>query len=74
MDDCEQIDKRMSREIEAIYSDPARHKFLSCHDYLTSFGITYTVHGRLGKVTASNTVCWYCGKLQPGHAEKDEQL
>ena len=69
--DCEQTDKQMGRKVDAIYSDPTRHKFLSCYD-------AYIIYEKLDPTEVdplpSPLLCYYCGMLQQGHAERDEQV
>jgi hypothetical protein len=69
--DYAQTDKVMSYKLDAIYSNPARHKFYSCFDFHRD---SNTVGRRGGKVTGLKRTCWHCGQKKKGHAEKDEQV
>ncbi len=69
--DCEQIDKEMSRRIDAIYTDPAKHKFYSCFD---AYNKEWIVSKRGKKIRGKKTICFYCGKKKKGHAEVTEDL
>lgn len=69
--DYQQIDKQMSEQINAIYSNPARHRFLSCFDAVSIYDITGP---RGGKVIGRKLICYHCGQKKKGHAEQDEQL
>ena len=69
--DFEQIDKAMSKRVDAIYSDPARHVFCSQHQ----FNLDNDMRGRRGALKKGRkTVCAYCGQKKIGHAEVTEQL
>lgn len=69
--ECEKIDKEMSRKMDAIYTDPNRHRFYSCFDFHAA---THSRGPRGGQVRARKTICYYCGLPEKGHAEKDEEL
>lgn len=69
--DYEQIDKEMSKRLDAIYRDPSRHKFYSCYDEAHANG---AVGPRGGRVRARKTICAFCGQKRKGHAQKTENL
>lgn len=71
--DCMQIDKAMSRRIDAIYGDPARHQFESCFDFHKANSSRGRRGGHVYK-RARKTVCYWCGQGKPGHADKTEEL
>lgn len=66
-----EIDRAMSKRIEAIYSDPKRHAFQSCFDYDESIDCRGR---RNGKVRGRKTICAHCGTKKAGHASTDEQI
>lgn len=69
--DYAQTDKVMSRKVEAIYSDPKRHAFYSCHDA----SIAEDWRGpRGGKIRGRKQICFHCGGKETGHAETTESL
>jgi hypothetical protein len=67
--DYEQTDKQMSKKINAIYSDPKRHKFVSQFDmYCHERG------PRGGLLRLRKTICGHCGNKKNNHADEDEKL
>lgn len=69
--DYEQIDKSISKRVDAIYSDPKLHVFVSIHQ-LDEDEDRRGIRG--GKIRGKKTICGYCGGPKKGHAEKTEQL
>lgn len=64
-----EIDKAMSEKLEAIFSDPKRHTFQSCHDAQAG---ERGVRG--GKIRGLKKKCFHCGNKEKGHAEITENL
>jgi hypothetical protein len=69
--DYEQIDKTMSKKIDAIYSDPKRHAFYSQWAAMQDGRVTGP---RGGLVVGRKRICFHCGKYEQGHSDKTEQL
>jgi hypothetical protein len=69
--DFEKIDNSMSKRVDAIYQDPARHKFYSCFEVFENEG---RVGPRGGKIRGNKRTCYHCGGKKKGHAEVTEQL
>jgi len=69
--DYHEIDRFMSKKAEAIYGDPKRHAFYSCHDAY----IAENMRGvRGGRIRGKKLRCFHCGRKKKGHAETTEQL
>lgn len=69
----EELDKAMSKRIDEIYSDPARHAFVSCSSMAEANPELFRGrHG--GKLYAKKLKCFYCGKKKHEHAAVTEDL
>lgn len=66
-----ETDKAISKRLNAIYSDPTRHKFVSCFEMDEQEDRRGP---RGGKIRGRKTICGHCGFPEPGHAFKDEQI
>ena len=71
-DRFDDIDKAMSRKVQAIFSDPARHQFISEHDQIKDD--PWYLGPRGGKPRGLKRKCFYCGQVQAGHADVTEAL
>ena len=62
---CEQTDREMSKRVDAVYGDPARHQFYSEFDRNNDEDRRGS---RGGKAKGRKTICAYCGTKAKGHA------
>ena len=69
--DYMQIDKAMSKRLQAIFGDPKRHAFYSCFDADEA----EDRRGARGAIKRGpKRLCFHCLTRKNGHAEKTEQL
>jgi hypothetical protein len=69
--DYEKIDKEVGQKVDAIYADPARHKFVSAHDLDQDVDRRGP---RGGKIRGRKAICGHCGQPSGGHADITEQI
>ena len=69
--DYEQTDREMSKKIEVVYGDPARHQFYSEYNRNTD---EERRGPRGGRITGRKSICAHCGKKAKGHAAMTENL
>jgi len=69
--DCAQIDKAMSKKIDAIYRNPAKHKFYSQFE---AFKEDYRHGPRGGRIVGKKRICYHCGSKKKYHADITELL
>jgi hypothetical protein len=63
------MDKQMSEELNAIFGNPARHKFYSIYE---ADEAEDRRGPRGGKIRGSKRICFHCGQNRKRHADKTE--
>jgi hypothetical protein len=64
-----EMDLAIQKRVDAIYSDPKRHAFISEFDTLKD---SYGPRGGLKK--GRKTICYYCGCKSRDHAKVTERI